>query len=214
MELVEMMDEEYMRSFKLLNNADVNETEMKESSSSSKYVSGYCRRKTINVSPKVQFAVDCQSLSHLNQESDLAKEENLTPTMDLNVTNSGEIEELNDHINVERMLIAEGEPLLGPKKTAEELQRIESRIFSIFTVLVVCGMVVFLYIKKRTESAPTTEIPAVKGAVLMLSSPHPSSNVDNDIITITSSGESRLNFFSQICRFSESDSDTCRNPTL
>ena len=58
MELVEKKDEEYMRSFKLFNNADVNETEMKESSSSSKYVSGYCRRKTIaidsqNFDPKI-----------------------------------------------------------------------------------------------------------------------------------------------------------------
>ena len=49
MELVENKDEEYMRSFKLFNNADVNETEMKESSSSSKYVNAYCRRKTIRI---------------------------------------------------------------------------------------------------------------------------------------------------------------------
>ena len=49
MELVENKDDKYMRSFKMLNNADVNETEMKESSSSSKYVSAYCRRKTIEI---------------------------------------------------------------------------------------------------------------------------------------------------------------------
>ena len=49
MELVENKDDEYMRSFKMLNNADVNETEMKSSSSSSKYVSAYCRRKTIEI---------------------------------------------------------------------------------------------------------------------------------------------------------------------
>ena len=49
MELVENKDDKYMRSFKMLNNADVNEAEMKESSSSSKYVSAYCRRKTIKI---------------------------------------------------------------------------------------------------------------------------------------------------------------------
>ena len=49
MELVANKDEKYMRSFKMLNNADVNETEMKESSSSSKFVSAYCRRKTIAI---------------------------------------------------------------------------------------------------------------------------------------------------------------------
>ena len=49
MELVENKDEEFMRSFKLLNNADVNESEMRLSSSTSKYVSAYCRRKTIAI---------------------------------------------------------------------------------------------------------------------------------------------------------------------
>ena len=50
MKLVEDKDEEYMRSFKLYINADVNETEMQFSSSSSKYLIAYCRRKTIAIS--------------------------------------------------------------------------------------------------------------------------------------------------------------------
>ena len=49
MELVENKDQEYFRTFKWLYNADVNETEMNSSSASSKYVSGYCRRKTIAI---------------------------------------------------------------------------------------------------------------------------------------------------------------------
>ena len=51
MELVENKDEAYMRSFKLLNNADVNETEMQSSSSTSKYVIACCRRRTIDIKP-------------------------------------------------------------------------------------------------------------------------------------------------------------------
>ena len=49
MELVENKDQVFFRTFKWLNNADVNETEMKLSSSTSKYVSAYCRRKTIAI---------------------------------------------------------------------------------------------------------------------------------------------------------------------
>ena len=78
LELVENKDEEYMRSFKLLNNADVNETEMQLSSSSSKYLIAYCRRKTI--------AIGSQNFSDETQESISANEENLTPSFDLNIT--------------------------------------------------------------------------------------------------------------------------------
>ena len=49
---MENKDEEYMGSFKLLNNADVSESEMNLSSSTSKYVSAYCRRKTIVIDRK------------------------------------------------------------------------------------------------------------------------------------------------------------------
>ena len=48
-DLVEKKNKEYFRTFKLLNNADVNETEMRLSSSTSKYISAYCRRKTITI---------------------------------------------------------------------------------------------------------------------------------------------------------------------
>ena len=72
MELVEKKDQEYMRSFKMLNNADVNEPEMKLSSSSSKYVSAYCRRRTITI--------DSQNFPDENQESNSDYEENSTPS--------------------------------------------------------------------------------------------------------------------------------------
>ena len=72
MELVENKDEAYMRSFKLLNNADVNETEMRLSSSSSKFLSAYCRRKTI--------AIDCDG----DHESNSFNKEKIKPTMELN----------------------------------------------------------------------------------------------------------------------------------
>ena len=49
MELVENKDQVYFRTFKWLYNADVNETEMSLSSATSKYVSAYCRRKTIAI---------------------------------------------------------------------------------------------------------------------------------------------------------------------
>jgi len=81
MDLIEKKDPEYMRTFKLLNNADVSETEMQLSSSSAKYVIAYCRRRTI--------AIPSQNLPVAIRESDSA------------VTNSGEIEELMDHNIVE-----------------------------------------------------------------------------------------------------------------
>ena len=46
---VKNKDEKYFRTFKWLNNADVNQIEMNSSSSTSKYVSAYCRRKTISI---------------------------------------------------------------------------------------------------------------------------------------------------------------------
>ena len=53
MELVDKKDQDYFRSFKWLNNADVNGIEMDSSSSTSKYVSAYCRRRTIKFVPKI-----------------------------------------------------------------------------------------------------------------------------------------------------------------
>ena len=64
MKLVEDKDEKYMLSFKLYINADVDETEMRLSSSSSKYLIAYCRRRTI--------AIPCQNLPVANRESDSA----------------------------------------------------------------------------------------------------------------------------------------------
>ena len=62
-ELVENKDEEYMGSFKLLNNADVSETEMNLSSSKySKYVSAYCRRKTIAIDGKPTYELKFQGM--------------------------------------------------------------------------------------------------------------------------------------------------------
>ena len=87
MELVEIKNQEYMRSFKMLNNADVNETEMTLSTSSSKYVSAYCRRRTITI--------DSQTFPGANQESNSDNDKKLTPTMHL--TNSGKIKKLTDN---------------------------------------------------------------------------------------------------------------------
>ena len=89
MELVEIKNQEYMRSFKMLNNADVNETEMTLSTSSSKYVSAYCRRRTITI--------DSQTFPGANQESNSANDKKLTPAMHLNSTNSGKIKKLTDN---------------------------------------------------------------------------------------------------------------------
>ena len=49
MELVEKKDQGYFQTFQWQNNPDVDETEMNWSSSTSKYVSAYCRRKTIAI---------------------------------------------------------------------------------------------------------------------------------------------------------------------
>ena len=102
MELVEKRDQEYMRSFKMLNNADVNKTEMNLSASSSKYVIAYCRRRTI--------AIDSQNFSDENQESNSAKRKsrvkfshpNFTSSIDLHVINS-EIELSSELINHNRI---------------------------------------------------------------------------------------------------------------
>ena len=59
---MENKDQEYMGSFKLLNNADVSETEMNLSSSTSKYVSAYCRRKTIVIDRKPTYKLDFQEM--------------------------------------------------------------------------------------------------------------------------------------------------------
>jgi len=112
MELVENKDEEYMRSFKLFNNADVNETEMKESSSSSKYVNAYCRRKTIRIE-RQNFPDRNQYSSYIERTQ---HQENSTPTVEANATNSGKIKKSIDPSFVEKMIITEGEPLLGQRK--------------------------------------------------------------------------------------------------
>ena len=59
---MENKDQEYMGSFKLLNNADVSETEMNLSSSTSKYVSAYCRRKTIVIDRKPTYKLDVSEM--------------------------------------------------------------------------------------------------------------------------------------------------------
>ena len=130
MELVEKKVEEYMRSFKLLNNADVNETEMKESSSSSKYVIAYCRRKTITI--------DSQNLLGAKQESNSTNEENSTPSIDSNVTNSSDIVELRDHEIMETCFtsITEEEALLGQKNIAERLNVSQKLVLLCISILV------------------------------------------------------------------------------
>ena len=109
MELVENKDDKYMRSFKMLNNADVNEAEMKESSSSSKYVSAYCRRKTIKI--------DSQDFPDANQESNSAKKENKR-------------RKKKEVKIVEPMSITEGKSLLDQTKISERYdQTIKETLF-------------------------------------------------------------------------------------
>ena len=58
LELVENKDEEYFKNFKWSSNPDVDEAEMKESTSSSKYVGAFCRRETTMVyTPTVHTCV-------------------------------------------------------------------------------------------------------------------------------------------------------------
>ena len=159
---MEKKDQEYMRSFKLLNNADVSETDMKLSSSSSKYVSAYCRRKTI--------AIDSHNFTNENQDS--ASKEKLTSTMDSNEKFSGETKESIDHTIVETMFNAEGEPLLGQKqKTGRIIFTYKIMyLLSISLVLILSGIIgLFHYYFTNTNistagssMAPstTTEIPA------------------------------------------------------
>ena len=200
MELVEMMDEEYMRSFKLLNNADVNETEMTLSSSSSKYVSAYCRRKTI--------AIDSHNFPDEIQESSAGNKENLTPPMDLNVTNSGKTVELMDHRIVETMSITEGESLLGQEKQAGTKSLQKLMVLAIFGLFIMVGLTVSLIYSSKTRESTTSSILSasqtptisrkqpyeivlrINRAVLMLST-WESSNVP---MVITSTGESHFNF--------------------
>ena len=49
LELVEMKDRVYFQTFRWLDDADVNENEMLLSESDAKFVSAYCRRKTISI---------------------------------------------------------------------------------------------------------------------------------------------------------------------
>ena len=95
MELVENKDEEYMRSFKLLNNADVNETEMRLSSSTSKYVSAYCRRKTIEIDSKY-----LNMISDIDQESNSFNKEMATPTM-----------QVSTYIRIQNLLLYQSQKL-------------------------------------------------------------------------------------------------------
>ena len=72
MKLVEDKDQKYMESFKMLKNADVNKTEMQLSSSSSKFVSAYCRRKTIPIPDTDQesnSAIITEETPLLNQDT-------------------------------------------------------------------------------------------------------------------------------------------------
>ena len=186
MELAENKNEEYMRSFKLSNNADVNETEMKESSSSSKYISAYCRRKTIRI--------ERQKFLDRNQYS--SYKENPTPTVEVNAT---------------KMSITEGEAVPGQKKRARRINVSQKLILLCMILVPIIGGIVGLSIyftKTRTSPSSSTVLsttttmayydygatitaapitkkdPAVKDAVLILST----NLLSNDPMVITSTG--------------------------
>ena len=134
MELVQSKDEEYMRSFKLLNDADVNETMMKLSSSSSKYLSAYCRRKTI--------AIDIQNLPGENQESNSANKETFSLTIDLNTRSSGETEESIDKTSIDTVSSTEGQQLLCQKKISGRISfTYKQKLILQFMILVLVWLV-------------------------------------------------------------------------
>ena len=162
MELVEYKDEEYMRSFKLLNDADVNETVMKLSSSSSKYLSAYCRRKTI--------AIDIQNPSDANQESNSPHKETFTSTMDLNARSPGETKESMDKTSMDTVSSTEEQQLLCQKKISGRISFTYKQkliLHFMILVLVVGGIVgLCIYFTKTgpsvipsTLSSTTTKTP-------------------------------------------------------
>ena len=162
MELVEYKDEEYMRSFKLLNDADVNETVMKLLSSSSKYLSAYCRRKTI--------AIDIQNPSDANQESNSPHKETFTSTMDLNARSPGETKESMDKTSMDTVSSTEEQQLLCQKKISGRISFTYKQkliLHFMILVLVVGGIVgLCIYFTKTgpsvipsTLSSTTTKTP-------------------------------------------------------
>ena len=199
MELVENKDQEYMRSFKLLNNADVSEADMKLSSSSSKYVSAYCRRKTITI--------DCQNFPNAIQESDSAKNEKFTPSIELNTTDSVQSDDLIGPKIVETMSLTEGEPLLVQNNLARRTcfpYTEKHKLLCFVILMLIIGTVGFsVYFKEKinasTTSSITLTLPAstiknkyqdAKEAVLMLST----RNSGNVPMVITSTGEYHFDF--------------------
>ena len=160
MDLVDKKDPDYFRTFKWLNNADVIETEMNLSTSTSKYVSAYCRRRTIEIKP--------------NQESNANRKSNSLPAKQQKNNNSS-----NVTINIaETEFGTEEKSLLGEKETAEQkatpisdtlledfkdkllenVKQLDWRLFCALMVLhivigvVLGGIIVELFIHK----APTT----------------------------------------------------------
>ena len=155
-ELVENKDEEYMRSFKLLNNADVNEHEMKLSSSSSKYLSAYCRRKTI--------AIDNQNLPDANQESSSANKEKSTS---LPRSPSGETKESLDifwesthtvNMSSQSTLQTEVESLIRQNKIArrKNLSYKEKLMFHCMILVLVIGGIIIIIISRIINTLDLT----------------------------------------------------------
>ena len=207
MELVENKDQEYFRTFKLLNNADVNETEMNLSSATSKYVCAYCRRKTL--------AIESKKNPNTHQESNSIHKENSIPTLDVNVISSSRI--------LESMSIIEGESLLGQRNTPirmsnaqstnktlhQKLIKREVYLIGIILMLVIGISFVLLSIFTKTPGViesdlilstqdplnvsivSTSQTSRVEESVLILST-QDSSNVP---IVITSAGESHFSLF-------------------
>ena len=124
MGLIENKDtrKEFMRNFKLFQNADVSEIEMQSSSSSAKYVMAYCRRRTIAIPSQDRPVANRESDSAVtnsernlpdeNQESNSANEVNSTPSIGSNVPNSrGIVEPMDPEITKPMSKTEGGSPL-------------------------------------------------------------------------------------------------------
>ena len=130
MKLVEDKDEKYMQSFKMFMNADVDETEMRLSSSSSKYLIAYCRRKTI--------AIDSRNFPDENQESDSLPSLESLPSQD----------DFIDTSETDRLLVQE--------KPAEKTS-VRCRLMLLFMILVLVsgvtvGLSIYFTITREKEA--------------------------------------------------------------
>ena len=239
MELVENKDQVFFRTFKWLNNADVNETEMKLSSSTSKFVSAYCRRKTIVIERQESGLLG--SLWRRIKSVESISDQSLLGQSERSLRNSQSIGEmLNQFVDSfpsnSSSLIGARQSLLGhserslrnaqsTKKTPFKklLKRKWFRLlFSMILVLMIGGTVAGLFIYLVKTTTPTTNPSTTKTLgvndtttttpPLMLASPASTKTTKIRV------GDSRVNLGtlrpSQYKRFHEMTQNVCEGYIL